>query len=93
MLTAAAEGCLSDGGPTRARLFVPSGSADDAFTATFDAQTGLLRRLQALRYRPAAGVEKIPWLIEPLAWQTFDGMRLPSQVAVTWQDEGTPGWS
>ena len=46
--------------------------------------------LQAMRYRSAADLQKIPWFIEPLAWQTFDGMRLPSRVAVTGQDEGTP---
>jgi hypothetical protein len=43
-----------------------------------------------MRYRSAADLQKIPWFIEPLAWQTFDGMRLPSRVAVTGQDEGTP---
>jgi hypothetical protein len=43
-----------------------------------------------MRYRSAADLQNIRWFIEPLAWQIFDRMRLPSRVAVTWQDEGTP---
>lgn len=73
-----------------ARLVVPFGADDDQFTVTFDAETGLLRRIEAPRYRSATDTEKISWWIEPLGWQTFHGLRLPSPVAVTWQDEGTP---
>jgi hypothetical protein len=73
-----------------ARLVVPAGSAEDQFTATFDDGTGLLQRLEALRYRSATDAAKILWRIEPLGWRTFDGMRLPTSVALTWQDEGTP---
>ena len=75
---------------TRARLVVPAGSTEEEFTVTFDEGTGLLQRLEALRYRSATDTAKIPWRIEPLGWQTFNGMRLPSPVALTWQDEGTP---
>jgi hypothetical protein len=75
---------------TTARLVVPAGTTEDRFTATFDEATGLLRRLEALRYRSASDTAKLPWRIEPLGWRTFAGMRLPSPVAVTWEDEGTP---
>jgi hypothetical protein len=75
---------------TSARLLVPSDSAEDELTVTFDEQTGLLRRMEALRYRSATDEAKIPWRIEPLGWRTFAGWRLPSPVAVTWLDEGTP---
>jgi hypothetical protein len=74
----------------RARLIVPAGSTEDSFTATFDEQTGLLRRLEAMRYRSATDTAKIPWQIEASGWQTFNGLRVPSGAAVTWMDEGTP---
>jgi hypothetical protein len=75
---------------TSARLVVPFGATEDGFTVTFDAATGLLRRLEALRYRSASDAAKIPRSIEPLGWRELGGMRLPSPVAVTWADEGTP---
>jgi hypothetical protein len=68
----------------RARLVVPFGSTGDRFTVTFDRWTGLLRSLEALRYRAATDAVPIPWRIEALAWSTFDGMRLPSPVTLTW---------
>jgi len=57
---------------TTARLIVPFGEEEDAFTVTFDPQT------------------KIPWRNEPLGWQTFHGVMVPSPAATTWLDEGTP---
>jgi hypothetical protein len=75
---------------TTARLLVPSSTTDDEFTVTFDPDTGLVRQMQALRYRAATDSAKITWTIEPRAWQVFDGMRLPAGVALTWADEGTP---
>lgn len=73
-----------------ARLVIPFGADEDQFTVTFDAETGLLRRIEAPRYRSATDTEKIAWWIEPLGWQTLHGLRLPSPVALTWQDERTP---
>jgi hypothetical protein len=85
---------------TTARLFVPFESAqgsssseeEDTFTVTFDPQTGLIRTLEAMRYREATDEAKIPWRNEPLGWQTLNGVRIPSPASVTWLDEGTP-WS
>jgi hypothetical protein len=75
---------------TTARLLVPLGETEDSFTVSFDAESGLLRRLEAPRYRSATDPAKIPWVIEPLGWQTFNGVRLPTPVALTWHDEGSP---
>jgi hypothetical protein len=73
-----------------ARLVVPFGDEEDSFTVTFDAETGLIRSMEALRYREATDEAKIPWLLEALAWKTFHGVRIPSRSSVTWRDEGTP---
>jgi hypothetical protein len=85
---------------TTARLIVPFDSAqgrspgeeEDAFTVTFDSQTGLIRTLEAMRYREATDEAKIPWRNEPLGCQTLNGIQIPSPVSVTWLDEATP-WS
>jgi len=75
---------------TTARLIVPFGDGEDAFTVTFDPQTGLMCTLEAMRYREAADEAKIPWRNEPLGWQSFHGVMIPSPAATTWLDEGTP---
>jgi len=77
---------------TTARLIVPFGEEEDTFTVTFDPQTGLIRAMEAMRYREATDETKIPWRNEPLGWQTFHGIEIPSPATLTWLDEGTP-WS
>lgn len=75
---------------TTARLIVPFGDEEDAFAVTFDPQTGLMRTMEAMRYREATDGAKIPWRNEPLGWQSFHGITVPSPAATTWLDEGTP---
>lgn len=75
---------------TTARLVVPFGTEEDEFTVAFDPQTGLLKSMEALRYREATDEAKIPWLLEALEWKSFHGVKIPSLSSVTWQDEGTP---
>ncbi len=75
---------------TTACLIVPFGEEEDTFTVTFDPQTGLIRAMEAMRYREATDEAKIPWRNEPLGWQTFHGIESPSPAATTWLDEGTP---
>lgn len=38
----------------------------------------------------AADTEKILWWFEPLGWDEFQGIQVPSPGAVTWADEGAP---
>jgi hypothetical protein len=76
---------------TSARLFFPFGSGEDEMIFHFDPQSGLITRTFALRYRGSDG-EKAPWHAEILSWQTIDGMQIPREVAVTWEDDGSP-WS
>lgn len=73
-----------------ARLIVPFDDGEEAFTAVFDPQTGLLASMEALRYKGASATEKTPWLLEPLAWDAYHGMFIPSRSQATWADEGTP---
>jgi len=73
-----------------ARLVVPFGDEEDAFTVAFDRQTGLIRMMEAMRYREATDEAKIPWRNELLGWQSFHGIEVPSLVATTWLDEGAP---
>ena len=75
---------------TTARLVAPFGEEEDTLTVTFDPQTGLIRMMEAMRYREATDEAKIPWRLEPLGWETFHGIMIPSPAAVTWLDEGTP---
>ena len=73
-----------------ARLIVPFEAGEESFTVIFDPESGLIKSMEALRYRDAAASEKIPWLLEPLAWESTQGVLIPSRSAVTWADEGTP---
>jgi len=73
-----------------ARLLVPFGKEADTFIVTFDPQTGLIITIEAMRYREASDEAKIPWRNEPLGWQTFHGIMIPSSATTTWLDEGTP---
>ncbi len=73
-----------------ARLIIPFDDSEDTFTVTFDPETGLPTRLEAMRYRDAADVSKILWQLDILAWDDYNGLRIPSRSSATWADEGTP---
>lgn len=76
---------------TTVRLIFPYGQAEDELTVHFDAESGLVDRLTALRYRDEAS-GKLPWRVDFLAWQSVNGAKLPARIAVTWEDQGAP-WS
>lgn len=73
---------------TSARFVVPSGEQEDSFTVTFDPQTGLMRQLEAMRWRDEKDTEKIRWTNQVLGWQTFHGIQVPSPASITWADQG-----
>ena len=73
-----------------ATLVVPFQDAQERFTVTFDAQTGLLKSMQSMRYKGEESSEKTLWINEVGEWQTLDDYTQPIQSSVTWQDEGTP---
>jgi len=74
---------------THARLVVPFGVEEDSFTVTFDADSGLIATMEAMRYRDVGG-DKIRWTLEPREWADFHGVLIPMVAAATWADEGTP---
>jgi len=75
-----------------ALLIVPFGEEEETFVARFDAHTGRLCLLEAMRYKEASDDHKVLWINEVLSWRAFDGIQVPTPATVTWLDEGTP-WS
>jgi hypothetical protein len=73
-----------------ARLIVPFGDEEETFTVRFDADTGLIRRMEAMRWRDPGDTSKILWWGEVESWQRVDGQLRPRVMSVTWQDQGTP---
>jgi hypothetical protein len=73
-----------------ALLVVPYGASEETFIVRFDPETGLIRFLEAMRYREATSERKTLWINEVLTWDEIGGVLLPSKATVTWFDEGTP---
>ena len=73
-----------------ALLRVPFGEAEETFVVRFDPQTGMVRFLEAMRYKDAADEAKILWINEAREWRDLEGTPAPAVGAVTWFDEGTP---
>ena len=75
---------------TTARLVVPFGPASETFTVTFDPTTGLLRRMESLRYKGEAAVGKTLWINEVRQWGELGGRPVPLVTTVRWADEERP---
>lgn len=86
---------FADGTPVKAvedstatvRLEMPFGSSTD--TAWLYFADGHPHRFSALRYKRIGG-EKIWWHVDMRGWFLVDGITLPQQIEVTWEDEGRP---
>jgi hypothetical protein len=75
---------------TTARLLVPFGRETEAFEVTFSATTGLLERMESLRYKGEDAAGKTLWINEVRGWGQVDGRPVPLVTAVRWGDESTP---
>lgn len=75
---------------TSARLLVPFGDDTEELTLTFDPDTGLLTRMESMRFKGEEDETKTRWLNEALDWDVLDGVPAPMTTTVTWSDEGTP---
>jgi hypothetical protein len=75
---------------TTARLVVPFGEATESFTVTFDGSTGLLQRMESLRYKGAGAATRTLWINEVSEWGALDGQSVPLETTVRWGDESTP---
>jgi hypothetical protein len=65
------------------------GTSEETFVARFDPQAGMLRFLEAMRYRDAADEVKILWINKAREWRDINGSTTLTVGAVTWFDEGT----
>jgi hypothetical protein len=76
---------------TTALLVVPFGQGQERFVVRFDAETGMLTLMEAMRYKGTdAGAKKILWLASSQAWGTVQGYTLPPSGTALWLDEGAP---
>ncbi len=75
---------------TSARLVTPFGDETEEFTVTFDPDTGLLERLESMRFKGEEHDTKTRWVNQALDWDVLDGVPTPMTTTVTWADEGTP---
>jgi hypothetical protein len=73
-----------------ALLRVPYGEAEETFVARFDPGSGMVRFLEAMRYKDAADEAKTLWINEAREWREVDGTIALAVGAVTWFDEGSP---
>ena len=73
-----------------ARLIVPFKDKEDSFNVYFNADTGLIDRMEALRWKNAGDAEKIPWQAQAKEWGEVLGWKMPTLFAAQWMDEQTP---
>lgn len=73
-----------------ALLQVPFGAGKETFVARFDPRTGMLRFLEAMRYKEATDETKTLWINEAREWRDIKGHTLVAIVTTSWFDEGTP---
>lgn len=71
-----------------ALMVVPFGDEEEHLVMRFDPDTGMLRFLEAMRYRDSVEQGKILWICEALDWQTIDSYTLPAVGRITWFDHG-----
>lgn len=75
---------------TTARLFVPYGEGEDQFTVIFDPQTGLIERLETMRWRDVKDTAQLRWTLIPYGWTTINGVKVPLPGGAVWEDQGYP---
>ena len=72
-----------------ARLVVPFGEQEEALSAEFDPESGLMRRMSGMRYRNHEQT-KTPWRGELSDWRTLHGIKVPHRNMAIWEDQGEP---
>lgn len=75
---------------TSARLTVPFGDEVETFTVGFDPATGLLDRMESMRFKGDTDHDKVLWINEVPEWDVLDGHPVPLRATITWADEGSP---
>jgi hypothetical protein len=72
---------------TSARMFPPNAAAEEAFTVTFDADSGLMSRLQTLRYGDSEPRAYQRWTTRVLEWSQVNGLYVATRSDVQWNDD------
>ena len=75
---------------TSARLTVPFGAGTETFVVDFDPDTGLLTRMESMRFKSEDTRSKTRWINEVLEWGEVDGHPAPLLTTVAWGDERSP---
>ena len=75
---------------TTAELIVPFKDEEDRFTVHFNPGTGLIDKMEALRYREPDDQQKTRWQAQALTWGEIDDWTMPTRFAAQWMDEETP---
>jgi len=73
-----------------ARLVVPFKDETDEFTVYFNSETGLIDRMETLRWKEAGDAEKTLWQAQALAWGEIKGFQIPVVFAAQWMDDSKP---
>lgn len=72
-------------------LRVPFENEMDTFIVRFDPETGMVDKLEAMRYRDSGPeAEKVLWITDNLPGETIDKTGLSAVGSATWLDQGKP---
>ena len=82
----------TDANDQQAVLVVPASSGADRITMTFDGQSGLVARMDTLRFKSPRDNTRIPYRGVNLAWRRLEGMQVASEVVVQWMDAKKPAF-
>jgi hypothetical protein len=73
-----------------ALLVVPYRDEEQRFVIRFDPRTGLLRYMEAMRYRQETEDSPFLWIPEAMSWRHVNGQMIPDVSAITWFDQKQP---
>ncbi len=73
-----------------ALLVVPFGRQKQTFIVRFDPSTGLLHRLEAMRFVGKEDQKKSLWIAEGRNWADLNGYKLATTGTATWLEQGQP---
>ena len=73
-----------------ARLIVPFGEGEDEFKVFFNQESGLIEKMEAMRWKNAGDSEKTRWEAQAKEWGEVGGWKMPVLFAAQWMDESTP---
>ncbi len=75
---------------TTAVLVTPFGDAQERFVVRFDAETGLPRWMELMRYQGSTSASKVLWLNKVGSWGEVNGHMTMKDAALIWMDDGKP---